>query len=44
VTGLVRDLLRTHDELVIENAALRQQLIVAARKVKRTDSGRGSAA
>ena len=37
VTGLVRDLLRTHDELVIENAALRQQLIVAARKMKRTD-------
>jgi putative transposase len=37
VTALGRDLFRTHDELVVENVALRQQLIVAARKVKRTD-------
>src|SRR5262245_24475026 len=33
--GLVRDLFRTRDELVTENAALRQQLIVASRHVKR---------
>jgi len=33
--GLVRDLFRTREELVAENAALRQQLIVALRKVKR---------
>jgi hypothetical protein len=33
--GIVRDLFRTRDELLAENAALRQQLIVAARKVKR---------
>lgn len=33
--GIVRDLFRTHDQLVAENAALRQQLIVASRKVKR---------
>ncbi|MFC1643130.1 integrase core domain-containing protein, partial [Myxococcota bacterium] len=35
VTGFVRDLFRTHGELLTENLALRQQLIVAARKVKR---------
>lgn len=33
--GLVRDLFRTRDELISENAALRQQLIVASRTVKR---------
>jgi len=33
--GLLRDLFRTRDELVAENAALRQQLIVASRHVKR---------
>jgi len=33
--GLLRDLFRTRDELVAENAALRQQLIAASRHVKR---------
>ncbi len=35
VTGFVQDLFRSPDELRAENAALRQQLIVASRKVKR---------
>ena len=35
VTGLVMDLTRSRRELVAENAVLRQQLIVASRKVKR---------
>ncbi len=35
VGGLTADLLRSHGELVAENVLLRQQLIVAARKVKR---------
>jgi putative transposase len=35
VTGLVMDLTRSRRELVAENAFLRQQLIVASRKVKR---------
>ena len=34
VTGVVADLFRTRDELLAENAMLRQQLIVASRKVK----------
>ena len=34
-TGFVRDSFRTREELVAENAAFRQQLIVASRKVKR---------
>ena len=35
VTGFVEDLLHGPDELRAENAALRQQLIVASRRVKR---------
>ncbi len=35
VTGFVEDLFRSPDELGAENAALRQQLIVASRRVKR---------
>jgi putative transposase len=35
VSGLAADLLRSHVELVAENVLLRQQLIVAARRVKR---------
>ena len=35
VTGFVHDIFRTHDELIAENAALRQQLVVASRAVKR---------
>lgn len=35
VAGLAADLLRSRSELVTENALLRQQLIVAARKVKK---------
>jgi putative transposase len=35
IGGLAADLLRSHVELVAENVLLRQQLIVAARKVKR---------
>jgi hypothetical protein len=35
VTGLVMDLTRSRRELVAENAFLRQQLIVASRKLKR---------
>jgi hypothetical protein len=35
VTGVVGDLLRSRRELITENALLRQQLIVASRKVKR---------
>jgi putative transposase len=35
VTGLVMDLTRSRRELVAENAFLRQQLLVASRKVKR---------
>ena len=34
VTGLVQDLFRPRRELVAENMMLRQQLIVASRKVK----------
>jgi hypothetical protein len=35
VAGVLRDLTRTRTELAAENALLRQQLIVASRKVKR---------
>lgn len=35
--GLTADLFRTTDELLAENAALQQQLIVASRKVKKPD-------
>jgi hypothetical protein len=35
VAGIARDLTRSRGELVAENALLRQQLIVASRKVKR---------
>ena len=35
VTGFVHDICRTHDELIAENAVLRQQLVVASRAVKR---------
>ena len=35
ITGVAEDVLRTKSELVAENALLRQQLIVASRKVKR---------
>ena len=35
VVGLMRDLTRSRDQLIAENALLRQQLIVASRKVKR---------
>jgi hypothetical protein len=35
VGGLLNDLVRSKRELLAENAALRQQLIVAARRVKR---------
>ena len=35
VTGLAADLLRSRRELIAENALLRQQLIVASRRVKR---------
>ncbi|HEY5374401.1 MAG TPA: hypothetical protein VIK01_12000, partial [Polyangiaceae bacterium] len=35
VGGLAADLLRSRGELVAENVLLRQQLIVAARKVKK---------
>jgi len=35
VSGLAAGLRRSHAELVAENVLLRQQLIVAARKVKR---------
>ena len=34
VTGVAQDVLRTRSELVAENALLRQQLIIASRKVK----------
>ncbi len=34
-TGFASDLFRTRDELLAENAALRQQFIVASRKVKK---------
>jgi len=37
VAGIAQDLFRTRNELVAENAALRQQLIVASRKVKRPE-------
>lgn len=37
VTGFIADMTRSHAELVAENALLRQQLIVAARAVKRPD-------
>jgi putative transposase len=39
VQGFVQDLLRSPQELIAENVALRQQLIVAARKVKRPNFG-----
>jgi hypothetical protein len=35
VAGVLPDLTRTRTELVAENALLRQQLVVASRKVKR---------
>jgi hypothetical protein len=35
VRGLLADLTRTRQELLAENAFLRQQLVVAARRVKR---------
>jgi len=35
VVGLLRDLPRSREQLIAENALLRQQLIVASRKVKR---------
>ncbi len=35
VVGLLRDLTRSRNQLIAENALLRQQLIVASRKVKR---------
>jgi putative transposase len=35
ITGVAEDVLRTKSELVAENALLRQQLIVASRKVNR---------
>ena len=35
VSGVLRDLTRSRKELIAENALLRQQLIVASRKVKR---------
>jgi transposase InsO family protein len=35
VTGFATDLTRSHKELIAENALLRQQLIVASRKVRR---------
>ena len=35
LVGLLRDLTRSRDQLIAENALLRQQLIVASRKVKR---------
>jgi putative transposase len=35
VAGLLRDLTRSREQLIAENALLRQQLIVASRKVKR---------
>ena len=35
VAGVVGDLLRSRRELIAENALLRQQLIVASRKIKR---------
>jgi len=34
ITGVAGDLLRTRRELIAENALLRQQLIVASRKIK----------
>jgi len=37
VVGLLRDLTRSRDQLIAENALLRQQLIVASRKVKRPE-------
>ncbi len=37
VTGFIADMTRSHAEVVAENALLRQQLIVAARAVKRPD-------
>jgi hypothetical protein len=35
VVGFLRDLIRSRNQLIAENALLRQQLIVASRKVKR---------
>jgi transposase InsO family protein len=35
--GFVADMFRTRDELLAENAALRQQLIVASRKIKKPE-------
>src|SRR5260370_33898081 len=35
VRGMVADLTRTRQELLAENAFLRQQLLVAARRIKR---------
>jgi hypothetical protein len=36
--GMARDLIRSRSELVLENALLRQQLIVLQRQVKRPPS------
>jgi len=44
VVGVLRDLTKSREQLIAENAFLRQQLIVASRKVKRSvfkDSERG---
>ena len=35
VVGLLRDLTRSREQLIAENSLLRQQLIVASRKLKR---------
>ncbi len=35
--GFVADMFRTRDELLAENAALRQQLVVASRKTKKPE-------
>ncbi len=35
INGILSDLTRSHTELVVENALLRQQLIVLKRQIKR---------
>jgi hypothetical protein len=35
ITGILSDLTRSHTDLVVENALLRQQLIVLNRQIKR---------
>jgi hypothetical protein len=42
VGGLLRDVVRSRQELIAENTLLRQQLIVAARAVKKPSSPRTS--